>query len=74
MKPWGFKMKDIKFPSIRFWYGSEEENTTPAMGRWMAGRLPGAVYKEYRGKSHFTIWSEEILEDMLRDLSHEKDG
>lgn len=35
----------------------------------MAERLPQAVYKEYAGKDHFTMWDhiEEILDDMLSD-------
>ncbi|CAO2654633.1 Nn.00g113660.m01.CDS01 [Neocucurbitaria sp. VM-36] len=73
LRPWGFKMEDIKLPSIKFWYGSDDVNTTPTMGKYMADRLPDAVYKEYPGKSHFTIWNEEILEEMLRDLINVKD-
>ena len=38
------------------------------MGRYMAERLPEAVYREFSGKSHFTIWDEEGLDSMLRDL------
>jgi pimeloyl-ACP methyl ester carboxylesterase len=68
LRPWGFRLEDVGFPKIRLWYGTEDVNTTPIMGRYMADRLPGAVYKEYKGKSHITIWDEETLEEMLRDL------
>jgi pimeloyl-ACP methyl ester carboxylesterase len=68
LRPWGFRIEDIKFRGIRLWYGGEDVNTTPTMGRFMAERLPESVYKEYQGKSHFTIWDEETLEEMLRDL------
>jgi pimeloyl-ACP methyl ester carboxylesterase len=39
------------------------------MGHYMATRLPNVVLKEYKGKSHFTIWDhiEEILTEMLQD-------
>lgn len=46
-------------------------NTTPVIGRHMADRLSGSVYKDFEGKSHTTIWDEESLEEMLRDcLGH----
>ncbi|RGP71694.1 proline iminopeptidase [Fusarium longipes] len=43
---WGFKVEDINYEGIRLWYGSADENTSPEMGRYMAERLPKAVYKE----------------------------
>lgn len=68
MRPWGFKVEDVKFPGIKLWYGSSDIHTTPTMGKYMAERLPGSVYKEYTGKSHLTIWNKEDLENMLSDL------
>jgi pimeloyl-ACP methyl ester carboxylesterase len=68
MRNWGFDLADIKLPGIRLWYGSQDVHTPPAMGKYMAERLPGAVYKEYAGKTHLTIWDEEGLEDMLGQL------
>lgn len=35
-KPWGFNLEDIEYESIRLWYGSADENTSPEMGRYMA--------------------------------------
>ena len=66
---WGFDLEEVKYPGIRFWYGKEDVNTPPEMGRYMSKRLPNAVLKEYEGKSHFTMWdhSEEMLTDMLQD-------
>jgi pimeloyl-ACP methyl ester carboxylesterase len=66
---WGFDVRDVDYPGIRLWYGSEDVNTPPHMGKWMAERLPQAIYKEYPGKSHFTVWDhvEEVLNDMLSD-------
>lgn len=64
---WGFAMEDVGFPGVRLWYGEKDVNTPPNMGKWMAARLPGSVYKEYPGKSHFTMWqhSEEMLTELL---------
>jgi pimeloyl-ACP methyl ester carboxylesterase len=66
---WGFKLEEVQYPGIRLFYGTKDVNTPPAMGKYMAARLPQAVYKEYEGKSHFTMWNEleEMLGDMLRD-------
>ncbi|KAH7195568.1 Alpha/Beta hydrolase protein [Fusarium oxysporum] len=52
-EPWGFNVEDIDY----------EE-----MGRYMAGRLPKAVYKEYPGETHYTIWREELVTEFLKDL------
>lgn len=66
---WGFDLKDVDYSGVRLWYGSKDVNTTPQQGRYMAARLRDAVYKEYPGKTHFTMWDhiEEILTDMLQD-------
>lgn len=66
---WGFDVEDVNYPGIRLWYGSDDVNTPPHFGKWMAARLSQPLYKEYAGKSHFTVWDnvEEILEDMLSD-------
>ena len=69
-KHWGFELEDVGYPGIRLWYGKEDVNTPPELGRYMAARLSGAVLKEYEGKSHFTMWDhiEEILTDMMKDV------
>ncbi|KAG5779979.1 hypothetical protein H9Q73_006373 [Fusarium xylarioides] len=69
-EPWGFKLEDIKYEGIRLWYGSADENTSPEMGRYMAERLPKAVYKEYLGETHYSIWREDLLTEFLKDLIH----
>jgi pimeloyl-ACP methyl ester carboxylesterase len=67
---WGFELENVGYEGVRLWYGKEDVNTPPNAGRYMADRLPGAVYKEYEGRSHFTMWEniEEILTDMRRDV------
>ncbi|RDL36549.1 Uncharacterized protein BP5553_05901 [Venustampulla echinocandica] len=68
-KHWGFDLDEVKYPGIRLWYGKQDVNTPPEMGRYMAARLSNAVLKEYEGKSHYTMWDhiEEMLGDMLQD-------
>jgi pimeloyl-ACP methyl ester carboxylesterase len=66
--PWGFALEELAFPGIKLWYGSKDVSTTPTMGRYMADKLEESVYKEYTGLSHFTIWQEGCLQEMVRDL------
>ncbi|RSL93590.1 hypothetical protein CEP52_013156 [Fusarium oligoseptatum] len=70
-KPWGFKLEDVAFPSIKLWYGGRDGSTTPIMGKYMADRLGGSVYKEFPDDSHYTIWREGSLQEMVRDLLEE---
>ncbi|KAF2154265.1 alpha/beta-hydrolase [Myriangium duriaei CBS 260.36] len=65
-RDWGFKLEDVQYPGIRLWYGDKDVNTPSQAGRYMAERLQHAVFKEYPGKSHFTMW--DCLEDMLSDM------
>ncbi|KAI1023989.1 hypothetical protein LB504_005513 [Fusarium proliferatum] len=66
-EPWGFSLEDVEYESIRLWYGSADEHTSPEMGQYMAERLPKAVYKEYLGETHYTIWREDLLTEFLKD-------
>lgn len=67
-RPWGFKLEDIAFPGIKLWYGENDVATTPAMGRFMANGLEASVYKEFPGASHYTIWQDGNLQEMVRHL------
>jgi pimeloyl-ACP methyl ester carboxylesterase len=67
-QPWGFRLEDVGFEGVRLWYGELDTNTPPRMGRYMAERLPGAVYREFPGKSHYSIWCEEIVGEMVGEL------
>ncbi|KAI8804715.1 Alpha/Beta hydrolase protein, partial [Cladochytrium replicatum] len=67
-KPWGFELEQVPIEGVWFWYGSEDRNTPPGQGKWMAERVPRSVYKEFKGASHFTIaglYGEEIFQDVL---------
>jgi hypothetical protein len=57
---WDFNLEDINFTSdharpLTLWYGTDDENTTTQMGRWIVDRVPGAVYREELGETHFTL-------------------
>lgn len=67
-EPWGFDIKDINYEGILLWYGAMDANTSPEMGRYMAQRLPRAIYKEYPGETHYSIWREELVSEFLRHL------
>ena len=67
-EPWGFKLKDIGFEAVRFWYGSEDTNTPLELGWRMSKRLPGAKMKVNEGDSHLTLMAnrmEGILGEMM---------
>jgi hypothetical protein len=65
-KPWGFELDDVGFPGIRLWYGKQNEVGTAEMGKHMASRLEGAVYRDYEGESQYTMFRE--TRAMLKDL------
>ena len=67
-KPWGFALEDVVFPDIKLWYGENDVSTTPDMGQYMANRLKRSVYKEFAGTTHYTIWRDGKLQEMVRDL------
>jgi pimeloyl-ACP methyl ester carboxylesterase len=69
-EPWGFKLSDVDFDGVRLWYGTDDINTPPSMGRDMAKSLKNAKLKEYDGATHFTLFDrcgEEALRDMLEE-------
>ncbi|KAH6898196.1 Alpha/Beta hydrolase protein [Thelonectria olida] len=60
VKEWDFNLEDINFASdharpLTLWYGTDDENATTQMGRWIADRVPGAVFREEQGETHFTL-------------------
>ncbi len=67
VEPWGFRVEDVPFEGVRLYYGSRDNNTPGQMGRTMAARLKGAVFREYEGETHMTLL-ENHGEDILRDI------
>jgi len=64
-RPWGFALEEDEVRSF-LWQGEEDVIVTPAMGRFMAARLPNCVARFLPGEGHlllFTRWRE-ILEDL----------
>ena len=47
-KPWGFEPRDIAV-QVDVWFGSEDDNSTPAHAEWLLTTLPNARPREYRG-------------------------
>jgi pimeloyl-ACP methyl ester carboxylesterase len=67
-KPWGSAHEEVELPGIKLWYGDRDVSTTPVMGRYLAERLKDSVYREFPETTHYTIWREDSLEEMVRDL------
>lgn len=65
---WGFELEQISTKKLLLWYGTADCNTPVTLGRYIAGRVPCAVLKEYDGDSHYTIHARatEILGDLVR--------
>jgi pimeloyl-ACP methyl ester carboxylesterase len=64
-RSWGFDLGDVAYRGIRLWYGSDDENTPPEMGRHMASRLYGSTYREDQGESYYSIWRKDALEEFI---------
>lgn len=47
-KPWGFELRDIGVP-VEVWFGSKDDNSTPAHAEWLVKTIPDATPYEYRG-------------------------
>ncbi|MFI5708141.1 alpha/beta fold hydrolase [Kribbella sp. NPDC051620] len=47
-KAWGFELQDIVVP-VEVWFGSEDDNSTPAHAEWLATAIPGAEARSYPG-------------------------
>lgn len=58
--PWGVDLHAIAAPTA-VWHGDEDRIVPPSMGRWMAGAIPGATFRNVPGGGHFVafqIWEE----------------
>ena len=65
VEPWSFRLEDVPFAGVRLYYGSMDTNTPARMGRNMAARLKGAMFKEYEGETHMTLFDNH-RDDILR--------
>lgn len=64
---WGFRFEDVAFDPIQLWHGAQDKNVSVRMIRYLAGRLPHSVLREFEGEDHFTVINhlEEILSDLI---------
>ena len=61
-RPWDIDLSAIT-ASTQLWYGSDDTLTPPAMGRYLAARIPRATLTMFEGEGHmaaFEHWSEII--------------
>jgi pimeloyl-ACP methyl ester carboxylesterase len=47
-KPWGFEVQDVAVP-VDVWFGSKDDNSTPAHAEWLLTNLPDATPHKYNG-------------------------
>ncbi|MDH3008728.1 alpha/beta fold hydrolase [Gordonia alkanivorans] len=57
--PWDFRLSEVSAP-VHLWYGADDTTAIPAVGEWLAGRLPDAELSVYPGEGHlvpFRHWA-----------------
>lgn len=66
-RPWGFDVADVRVP-VMLWQGEADRLVSPAMGRYLAGRIPGCRAWFYPGEGHLLVVSRisEILGEFGR--------
>ncbi len=64
---WGFPLHEVATP-VRLWHGDADPTVPVAMGRFVAGRVPGCRATFYPGEGHHILFDrwEEILTDLVR--------
>jgi pimeloyl-ACP methyl ester carboxylesterase len=50
---WGFKLEEIRV-AVWLWHGQEDRNVPPALGRFVAERIPGSRAMFYRAEGHMS--------------------
>ena len=68
-RPWGFRLEEIVVPAF-LWQGEADVVVTPAMGRFMASRIPNCSARFFPGEGHlvfFTHW-QEILKGLTGQM------
>ena len=69
-RPWGFKLRDIKFP-IHLWHGDDDITVPPIFGQTMAERVPHSRATFWPDEGHLMAISraEEIIETIKATVS-----
>lgn len=68
VKPWGFKLEDISI-EVHLWHGEADKVVPPAMGRYLADKIPNCRAKFIPGEGHFSLLpnhAQEILETLVK--------
>ena len=60
-RPWGFTLSEIELP-IQLWFGAEDRQTPPGIGRYLANALRRSEARLYSHEGHFSLlagrWAE----------------
>jgi pimeloyl-ACP methyl ester carboxylesterase len=66
-KRWGFRLEQIRVP-VWLWHGQEDRHVPPAVGRYLAERIPGSRAMFYRAEGHLSTFVNHAAE-MLKALA-----
>ena len=66
--PWGICLEDICIP-VYLWHGSDDDLTTTAMARYVAGKIPGCTTTICEDEAHLLLFPhwEEILTQLTSE-------
>lgn len=67
MKPWGFKLEDISI-QIHLWHGEADSVVPPAMGHYLADKIPNCRARFISNEGHFSLLpnhAQDILETLV---------
>jgi len=67
-RPWGFRLEDIRVP-VYLWHGTDDNLTTVAMARYVAGKIPGCKATTCESEAHLLLFPhwEEILAQLISE-------
>lgn len=65
-RPWGFRLEDIHVP-VYLWHGTDDDQATIAMARYVAGKIPGCKITICENEAHLLLFPhwEEILTQLI---------
>ncbi|MDJ0628359.1 MAG: alpha/beta hydrolase [Rhodobacter sp.] len=69
-RPWGFALDRIKTPVV-FWYAEQDRSLPPAMGRFLAGQVPGSEFRLVEDAGH--LWPIAHLREILTEVVRTSD-
>ena len=66
VSPWGFDVSKVR-KHVDLWQGEDDRNAPPAMGRYLAGRLPDCAARFIAGEGHISLAVNHI-DEIVRQL------